>query len=550
MNYDICVFGGCALDSFYYKDENGNIPKLPSLILPGGKAANQAVAASRAGAKVTIISKLGKDDIGQKILSNLVYNNITTNNVEMVEGLQNDCANIIIDEKTKDNEIIRFSGAIESFTPDMIEAYKNVFLHSKIVVAQMKAPKEVSVALINFCYDKGIPLIITPCRPKRLTITEEGNSDLIDKISYITANRKECLEIFGTDDVEECITKYPNKLIVTLGEDGVIYHNGKEIIRIPAVDTDKIEDTTGAGDTFNGNFAAALSKGYSLYDAVVRAQYSSSMKIQVKGAQDGMPYQEELDKYIVNHILDDNDYTREFDLAYSQILSAYERVKKKKIANIKIKDDETFVTESDYFIEKMLIDAITEMFPDDNFVTEEFNNENIIKDRTWVIDPIDGTAHYMKGSIFWGIQLAFVDKGETQFSIIYLPKLDELYYAIKGEGVYLNHKKIKLHKNVPLKESIIEFCGSVHKKTEEKEYLFKKLLNNSIKPANYLYINSCCIGFTNILSRRSETLIVSTKNVWDVLPGLFMLYEAGVKAFNYNGIYIYSVTDKIEDILN
>ena len=92
MKYDICVFGGCALDSFYFKDENGNLPEVPSLVLPGGKGANQAVAASRAGARVTMISRLGKDEIGQKILENLVYNNITTNNIEVVEGLQNDCS--------------------------------------------------------------------------------------------------------------------------------------------------------------------------------------------------------------------------------------------------------------------------------------------------------------------------------------------------------------------------------------------------------------------------------------------------------------------------
>ena len=90
MKYDICVFGGCALDSFFYKDENGMVPSNPSLISPGGKGANQAVAASRAGAKVTIVSRLGKDNIGQRILENLVYNNIATNNVELVEGLQND----------------------------------------------------------------------------------------------------------------------------------------------------------------------------------------------------------------------------------------------------------------------------------------------------------------------------------------------------------------------------------------------------------------------------------------------------------------------------
>ena len=97
MKYDICVFGGCALDSFYYKNEFGEVPETASLIVPGGKGANQAVAASRAGAKVTIITKLGKDEKGQKILENLVYNGITTNNVEIVDGLQNDCSNIIID---------------------------------------------------------------------------------------------------------------------------------------------------------------------------------------------------------------------------------------------------------------------------------------------------------------------------------------------------------------------------------------------------------------------------------------------------------------------
>ena len=85
MKYDICVFGGCALDQFYYKSEKGEIPECPSLVLPGGKGSNQAVAAARAGAKVTMVSRLGKDSIGQRILENLVYNNITTNNIEVVD---------------------------------------------------------------------------------------------------------------------------------------------------------------------------------------------------------------------------------------------------------------------------------------------------------------------------------------------------------------------------------------------------------------------------------------------------------------------------------
>ena len=551
MKYDICVFGGCALDQFYYKDENGEIPKNPTLVSPGGKGANQAVAASRAGCKVTMVTRLGKDDIGQRILENLVYNNISTNNVEVVEGLSNDYAKIVIDEKSKDNDIERFAGAIDSFTKEMIERYKKVFLQSKMVVAQLKVPKEVTVELINFCYSNNLPLVLTPCRPQRLALSEEGNRELIDKITYITANKKECEIIFGTDDINECLEKYPNKLIVTLGADGVAYHNGKEVITIPAIKTDNIEDTTGAGDTFCGNFAAALLKGYSLHESIIRAQYASSMKIQVKGAQDGMPYEEELEKYIMNHYLDDNDYTSEFDLAYSAIEEATTAIAKKNLLkiNVQVKEDSTFVTESDLLVEKMLIDAIRERYPDDNFVTEEFNNENTIKNRTWVIDPIDGTAHYMKGSIFWGIQLAFVDKGETQFSIIHLPKLSETYYAIKDKGVYLNHKKINLKKNVPFNESIIEFCGSCHKKAEEKQELFDKLLKTTPRPANFMHINSCCFAFANLLSSRADTLIISTVKPWDILPGVFMVQEAGVKAISVSGITVYSNTKDIESFL-
>lgn len=549
MKYDICVFGGCSLDSFYYVDETGKAPEVPSLILPGGKGANQAVAAARAGARVTMISRLGKDNIGQKILENLVYNNVGTNNIELVEGLLNDCANIVINNNDKDNDITRFSGAIDSFTSDMIERYKNVFLKSKIVVAQMKVPKEVSVELINFCYDNKIPLIITPCRPQKLYVGDKGNLELIDKITYITANRKECSIIFGTENIEECVSKYPNKLIITLGSEGVMYHDGTQIVHIKGHKISNVVDTTGAGDTLNGNLAAALVNGYSLREAISRAQFASCMKIQKRGAQDGMPYKDELDNYIINCLISDNGYIREFGTAINAVKDAADKIKKEKIINVKVKNDATFVTESDLLVEKMLVDKIEDMFPNDNFVTEEFNNENTIKGRTWVIDPIDGTAHYMRGSLFWGIQLAFVDNNETQFSIMYFPKLDEMYYAIKDRGVFLNNKKIDIRDNVPLNESIIEFCGSLHKKYEEKHKLFDKLLNNDVRPANFMHLNCCAIAFANLLSGRTNTLVVSTVKVWDVLPGMFMAEELGIKKYNYEGIKIYSVTKDIDKFL-
>ena len=298
MKYDICVFGGCSLDLTYFANADGSYNSEPSIVAPGGKASNQAVAASRAGAKTTIITRLGNDDIGKKILDNLSNNDIDTSNVELVDGLNNDAAYIYVNEVDKDNDIKRVVGAVDSFTPDMIDKYSDVLLSSKIVVAQMKVPKEVSIKLINFCHEHNIPIIVTPCRPKKLDINLKENQDLIEKISFITCNKDECIAIFGTDDIEECVRRYPNRLIVTLGEDGLIYNNGTENVHIPAPQKEVVEDTTGAGDTFSGNFAALIAQGETLGNAIEKAQYASGMKIRHKTAQKGMPYKNELELFI------------------------------------------------------------------------------------------------------------------------------------------------------------------------------------------------------------------------------------------------------------
>lgn len=297
MKYDVCVFGGCVLDQTFFEKEDGTYNEQPDLISPGGKGANQAVAATKAGAKTIIITRLGKDEIGDKILDNLDFFDINLSCVEIEEGLKNDYSNIFIKLDDKDNDIHRFSGAIDSFTPDMIERYKDVILDSKIIACQLKVPKEVSVALINFCYEHGKTLVLTPCRPEKLSLDVPSNRDLIEKINIITCNRKECETIFGTDNIEECVTKYPNKLIVTLGPDGLMYHNGEEIVHMPAIKTEVV-DTTGAGDTLNGNLCAFLAKGMSLHDALEKAMYASAMKLTQKSAQAGMPYLDDLEEFI------------------------------------------------------------------------------------------------------------------------------------------------------------------------------------------------------------------------------------------------------------
>lgn len=298
MKYDVCVFGGCSIDLTYYANKDGNYNTEPDIKSPGGKGSNQAVAASRAGAKTTIITRLGNDEIGKMICNNLINNNIDISNVELLDQVENDSATIYVNEINKDNDIKRTAGAIDSFTEDMIDNYSKVLLSSRIVVAQMKIPKEVSIKLINFCYENKIPIVITPCRPKKLSILEKNNIDLINKITYITCNREECEIVFGTTDYEKIVEKYPNKLIITLGEKGLIYHNGEKIVYLEAPQKNIVVDTTGAGDTFAGNFATFIAHGNSFEDAIMKAQYASGMKIMKETAQDGMPYIDELNNYI------------------------------------------------------------------------------------------------------------------------------------------------------------------------------------------------------------------------------------------------------------
>ena len=230
MRYDVCVFGGCSIDQIFFEKIGNIYSEKPDVIAPGGKGANQAVAASKAGAKTIILSRIGNDDIGKKIIENLNFYGVNTNYIEIEDKLQNDYANVYVKLYDKDNEIERFVGAINSFSPDMIDLYSDIILNSKIIVCQLKIPKKVTERLINFCYENKKTLILTPCRPEKLSIADKDNLKLIDKISIITCNKKECETIFGTNDIESCVRQYPNKLIVTLGSEGLIYYNGNRII--------------------------------------------------------------------------------------------------------------------------------------------------------------------------------------------------------------------------------------------------------------------------------------------------------------------------------
>lgn len=110
----------------------------------------------------------------------------------------------------------------------------------------------------------------------------------MDEVTYFTPNESEFALIFKDLTLSEGLRRYPNKLLVTLGSKGVMYFNGTEEVLVPAYHVQPV-DTTGAGDTFNGAFAVAITRGLTLQDSVRFGNLAASLSIQKFGAQGGMP---------------------------------------------------------------------------------------------------------------------------------------------------------------------------------------------------------------------------------------------------------------------
>ena len=154
-------------------------------------------------------------------------------------------------------------------------------------------------------------------------------------------------------------------------------------------------------------------------------------------------------------------YQNEYKYAQKLVKEVFKKVNKSSNLAIAEKVDRTLVTEMDVAIEDYLVYNIKLKYPKDHFITEERNPNNTAKGRTWVIDPIDGTVCFIKGIPSWGIQLAFVDNDIVQFSIIYLPVINEMYTCYRGQGVFLNGKKLPQPIDNPANICVTEYCGRI-----------------------------------------------------------------------------------------
>jgi ribokinase len=293
---NIIVVGSANLDMVCAVDKR---PKSGETVLgndfftsPGGKGANQAVAASKLGGNVSIVACLGYDAFGDQMLENFENNNVSTNLITKKEGVSSGVASIVLSDN--DNSIIVVQGANEKLDVDMVKQFEDELLKADIVLLQLEVPLKTVEYVINFCYENKIKVLLNPAPAVELSC------EIIDRVSYLTPNEHEYKIVFNTqEEIPSILAKYPNKLIITEGSNGVRFHDGEQVRHVPSIKVD-VKDTTGAGDTFNGALAARITECKSLFDSVEYAVVASGISVTKLGAQPGMPTQDEVLKYLQN----------------------------------------------------------------------------------------------------------------------------------------------------------------------------------------------------------------------------------------------------------
>ncbi|WP_155594008.1 ribokinase [Lysinibacillus cavernae] len=247
--------------------------------VPGGKGANQAVAAARLGSEVAMIGCVGKDSFGETLRAVLQQEHILTDVIVSSPSAPTGIANILV--YNQDNRIVVVPGANYELAPAHLEASKDLIQKSQMVIIQLEIPKETTSYAIRLCKEAGVPVLLNPAPAANFDV------QWMEDVTYLTPNETECAEIFN-EPFEQTLEKYPNKLIITLGSEGARYYDGSYPIHVPGYMTTAV-DTTGAGDTFNGALAYALVEGQSLDEAVYFANIAASLSVEKFSAQGGMP---------------------------------------------------------------------------------------------------------------------------------------------------------------------------------------------------------------------------------------------------------------------
>ena len=301
----IVVVGSSNTDMIIKADR---IPKPGETILggefltaAGGKGANQAVAAARAGGRVTFIARVGNDTFGEQAIAGFTSDGINVQHVVQDPVTPSGVALIFVG-KNGENSIAVASGANEKLSSNDVLKAKDAFVGASVLLMQLETPLATLQTAAELAAQAGVQIILNPAPACPIP------DSLLQHLSIITPNETEAELLTGIKvDCDAAIREAANNLmargvqtvVITLGERGAFLVNGTTSQMIRGFKVNAI-DTTAAGDTFNGALAVALAEGQPLEEAVHFANAAGAISVTRIGAHPSAPKREEIEQFIVS----------------------------------------------------------------------------------------------------------------------------------------------------------------------------------------------------------------------------------------------------------
>ncbi|MEM1430258.1 MAG: ribokinase [Pseudomonadota bacterium] len=301
MPHDIVILGVFVADTSY---RAARPPRMGETIMgdsftlgPGGKGSNQAVAAARAGGDVGFVTKLGADPFADMALQTWAGAGVTSLATQHPDSYTG-AAYIFVEAATGNNAIIICPGVAGTISAADVEAQAAAIAEANVFVTQLEQPMEAAMRGLEIARAAGTRTILNPAPAAELP---DGMLALAD---YVTPNETEAEGITGVpvrsvDDAvraaEALRAKGAGAAIVTLGENGALFHDGAEIVHVPALSAGPVVETTGAGDAFNGALATALAEGARPVEALRFANATAALSVTRPGTAPSMPDRPEID---------------------------------------------------------------------------------------------------------------------------------------------------------------------------------------------------------------------------------------------------------------
>ena len=267
------------------------------LTVPGGKGANQAIAAVRLGAHVCFVARLGDDLFGRKSLENFQREGLDTRFVTLTSHVPSGVALITVDD-AGNNAIVVAPGANGRLSPDDVRRAESEIRLAGAVVAQIEVPMATVLCAAELANKAGVPFILNPAPAQKLSPA------LLSMVAVLTPNETEAQILTGVTVVDEESARWAverllktgvKAAIVTMGAKGFLLADGSAVEFVPAL-TVKAVDATAAGDAFTGSLAVSLAEGRTLREAAMFANRVAALCVTKMGAQPSMPTRQEVEE--------------------------------------------------------------------------------------------------------------------------------------------------------------------------------------------------------------------------------------------------------------